>query len=138
MTIPNPTDAPPLHTDADVLRRVEQLVGPATAGRQLWIMFLDGDGRQAPVVVPVSDLPRRPQHGPLDGLSRILAGLRDDLATDAGPGAVVLTFERIGTDTVLPADREWAAALTTACGRAGIALRGLFLSTAGGVRGLPD
>jgi hypothetical protein len=136
MTIPHPADAPPLLTGADALRRVEQLVGPAAAVRQLWIMFVDGDGRQTPVVVPVSDLPRRPQDGPLDGLSQILAGLRDDLATDAGPGSVILTFERIGTDAVLPADREWADALTAVCGRAGIALRGLFLSSDARVRSL--
>jgi hypothetical protein len=33
MTIPDPANAPLLLTDRDVLERVEQLVGPATAAR---------------------------------------------------------------------------------------------------------
>lgn len=45
MTPSNYADAPPLLTDADVLLRVEQLIGPAAAERRLWIMWVDGDGR---------------------------------------------------------------------------------------------
>jgi hypothetical protein len=136
MPIPNAADAPPLLTEHDVLHRVRQLVGPASAVRQLWIMFVDGDSRQAPVIVPIADIPRRPQAGPLDGLTRILAGLREGLATDVGPGSVILTLERVGTDEALPADDEWAGALAATCERAGMALRGVFLSTDGGVRRL--
>lgn len=136
MSIPNAADAPLLLTDADVLQRVTDLVGAAAAVRQLWLMFVDGDARQAPVVVPIADIPRRPQAGPLDGLTRILAGLRGELATDLGPGSVILTLERIGIDAVLPADSEWAAALALTCEHAGMALRGVFLSTDGGVRRL--
>ncbi|MGI9002406.1 MAG: hypothetical protein ACR2GH_12165 [Pseudonocardia sp.] len=136
MTIPNSADAPPLLTDADVLHRVEQLVGPAVAIRQLWIMFVDGDGQQAPVIVPISDLPQRPRPDPLSGLTQVLAGLRDELTTDLGPGSVILTLERIGRDAVLPADQEWADALAVTCEQAGMALRGVFLSTDGGVRSL--
>lgn len=138
MPIPNAADAPLLLTDDDVLRRVTELIGPACAVRQLWIMFVDGDGRQTPVIVPIADIPRRPQPGPLDGLTRILAGLRDELATDLGPGSVILTVERVGTDDVLAADREWAGALAGACARAGLALRGVFLSTGTAVRRLGD
>lgn len=137
MTIPNAADAPLLLTDGDVMTRVDQLVGRAVAVRQLWIMFVDGDGRQAPVVMPVSDLPRTPQPGPLRGLAQVMAGLRDELATGLGPGSVILTFERIGRDDVLPVDLTWADALTQTCRRAGMPLRGLFLSTDGGVRPLP-
>lgn len=136
MTIPNAADAPLLLTDDDVLARVDQLVGPAIAVRQLWIMFVDGDGRQAPVVMPVSDLPRTPQPGPLRGLRKILAGLKDDLATDLGPGSVILTFERVGRDAVLPVDLTWADALKHTCEKAGMTLRGPYLSTDGGVRPL--
>ncbi|MHA6623376.1 hypothetical protein [Pseudonocardia sp. DLS-67] len=64
MTIPNPANAPLLLTDADVLERVEQLVGPAAG------------------------------------------------------------------------DRQWAAALREACDRTGAALRGVYLSTSGGVHHL--
>jgi hypothetical protein len=133
MTIPNPTDAPLLLTDADVLHRVEQLVGPAVAVRQLWIMFVDGDGRQAPVVMPVSDVPLRPEARTIDNLAAILSGLCADLATGAGSGSAVLTLERVGRDAVLAGDREWARALAGACESAGAGLRGVYLSTSGGV-----
>lgn len=136
MTIPNAATAPLLLTDADALRRVEQLVGPAITNRQLWIMLFDGDGRQAPVIVPIGDVPRRPDPGGLAGLAQVLASLRDDLVTDLGPGSVVLTLERHGLDGVLPADRAWAQALADGCTQAEIGLRGVFLSTPGGVRRL--
>jgi hypothetical protein len=134
MPIPNAADAPLLLTDADVLRRVTDLIGTASAVRRLWLMFVDGNCRQAPVVVPIADVPQRPHAGPLDGHARILAGLREQLATDVGPGSVILTLERLGTDAVLPDDREWAGALALTCDRAKMRLRGVFLSTDGGVR----
>ncbi|MDN5749017.1 MAG: hypothetical protein L0H64_10965 [Pseudonocardia sp.] len=136
MTIPQPTDLPILLTDADVLARVRTLVGPACTDRQLWIMFVDGDGRQAPVLMPISDLPRHPDPGRVTNLARILGGLHDELATDLGPGSVILTLERRGPDSTLPQDREWAQALTDACIAGRVELRGIFLSTRGGVRRL--
>jgi hypothetical protein len=136
MTIPNAADAPLLLTDADVLARVRGLVGPACTDRQLWIMFVDGDGRQAPVVMPVSGLPERPEPGGTAGLDQVLAAVRDDLATDLGPGSVILALERLGPEPTLPRDRDWAQALTDTCIAARIELRGIFLSTRGGVRRL--
>ncbi len=79
MTIPDFADAPLLLTDADMLTRVHALVGPACTDRQLWIMFVDGGGRQTPVVMPVSEMPRHPPTGLLDGVASVLRGLRDDL-----------------------------------------------------------
>jgi hypothetical protein len=125
----SPVDLPPLTTDEEVLARVRLLVGAAHTS-QLWIMFLDGDGKQSPVVVPIADIPRPA------ALARVLRGLRDELTTDHGPGAVIVTRERPGDDTVLDADREWGAALAEVCRTAGVALRATLLSTPGGVRWL--
>jgi hypothetical protein len=136
MTIPNPADAPLLLTDTDVLERVERLVGPATAARQLWVMFVDGDGRQAPVVMPISDIPLAPDIRMIDNLAAILAGFCGDLTTDMGCGSAILTLERVGRDAVLAGDRRWADALREACDRAGVPLRGVCLSTSGGVHRL--
>lgn len=136
MTTPNFADAPPLLTDTDVLLRVEQLVGPAVADSTLWIMWVDGDGRQAPVVMPVDELPRRPEPAQLDGLTTVLGELRDDFRTDMGAGSVIFTLERLGPAVVQPQDRLWADALAGACERAEMGLRGVFLSTRRGVRRL--
>lgn len=134
MSIPNAADAPLLRTDADVLRRVTDLIGTASVVRRLWVMFVDGDGRQSPVIMPISDVPEHPEAGPLDGLASVLAGLRGELTTGLGRGSVILTLERLGPDAVLPADREWRRALALTCDRAEVGLRGLFLSTDGWVR----
>ena len=136
MTIPDPATAPLLLTDADVLERVEQLVGPATVARQLWIMFVDGDGRQAPVIIPISDVPPHPEPRVVDNLATVMAGTCTDLTTDVGSGSVILVLERTGRDAVLAGDRRWAAALREACDRAGAPLRGVYLSTSGGVHPL--
>lgn len=128
-------DHPFLLTDADVLARVRELVGPAITDRQLWIMFVDGDGRQAPVISPVSDLPPRPD-ALVPRLGALLAHVLPDLRTDLGHGSVVLTLERHGPDAPRPSDRDWAQALTDACIAAAVELRGVFLSTQGGVRRL--
>jgi hypothetical protein len=131
----SPVDLPPLTTDEEVLARVRTLVGTAAA-EQLWILFVDGDGRQSPVLVPIAGVPRRPEPRGLAGLARVLRGLRHELVTERGPGAVVVTRERTGADAVLDADREWAAALAEVCRSAGVALRATVLSTPGGVRWL--
>jgi hypothetical protein len=131
----SPVDLPPLTTDEEVLARVRTVVGAART-RQLWILFVDGDGRQSPVVVPIADVPHRPEPRGLAGLTRVLRGLRGELVTDRGPGAVIVARERPGGDTVLDADREWAAALAEACRTAGVALRATVLSTPGDVRWL--
>jgi len=114
---------------------VRELVGPALPDRQLWIMFVDGDGRQAPVISPVSGLPHRPDEL-VPRLGALLGQLVPDLRTDLGRGSVILTLERHGPDAPRPADRDWAQALTDTCIAAAVELRGIFLSTRGGVRRL--
>ncbi len=122
----SPVDLPPLKTDEEVLDRVRMLIGPASAER-LWLMFVDRDGRQAPAIAPIAVAQGR--RG-LAVLARVLAGLRAQLQI----GAVILTWERPGSDTVLPADHAWAAALARTCRAAEVPLRGVYLSTPGGVQ----
>jgi len=130
MTIPHPTEAPALLTDADMLARVRQLVGTAVTDRQLWIMFVDRDGRQSPVVVPVSDLPRSPEPDMVHGLTNLLDGMRAEL----GNGSAILVIERLGPDVVMTTDRAWAGTFAVCCRQAGLGLRGVFLRTCTDVR----
>ena len=135
MTMPSFPDAPPLLTDADVLRRVEALIGPASSPRTLWLLPVDGDDRQTPVVTPIDDVPRRPDDM-VDGLGTVLAGIAPDLATAGGSGSVIFVLERLGSDHVSADDREWAEVLEVTCTRIGVGLRGVYLSTRAGVRHL--
>jgi hypothetical protein len=135
MSMPPPATAPPLSTDDAVLERVEQLVGPAIVPRRLWVMFVDGDRRQAPVMMPIDDHPLRPDRT-VDGLGAVLAGFVPDLATDAGSGAVVFVLERLGDERVTSDDRAWVQALSGMCGSVGVVMRGIYRSTPDGLRRL--
>jgi hypothetical protein len=126
----------PLLTDADVLRRVREIVGEAIVDARLWLFLVDGDGVQLPTLIPIDDVPRRPDGTGLPGLGAVLEGIADQLVTDIGPGSVVLTLERLGPGATVPDDRAWAAALTHTCAGAGMSLRGVFLATTAGIRRL--
>lgn len=135
-TPPSFHDAPPLLTDDDVTDRVTSLVGTAARDRTLWLLFVDGDNRQAPIVMPVEDMPRLPDDV-VPALGEVLGGFLPDLATDAGPGSVILVWERLGPDRVLPADRAWAEALAAMCRQSEVPLRGVHLSTRNRVQRMP-
>lgn len=126
--LPAPRDLPSLLTDDDIRRRVECLIAPALRDRTLWLFFLDGDRRQAPVVMPVEDMPHLPDDT-VDALGEVLEGFLPELATDTGSGSVVLVRERLGPADVLAADRTWVRALTTMCRVRDVVLRGIYLVT---------
>ena len=130
--LPHPSDAEPLRSDDDILTRVQALVGPASAVSTLWLLLIDGDDRQTPVVMPIRDAPRRPDHT-VDGIGRMLEHLTDAIATDAGSGSVIFVRERTGPTAITEGDREWADALATMCARIGTPLRAMLASTPGGV-----
>ncbi|GAA4839099.1 hypothetical protein GCM10023201_30660 [Actinomycetospora corticicola] len=130
--MPPAPDLPPLLTDDDVRDRVESLVGAAREDRTLWLVPLDGDRRQPPLLVPVHDVPYLP--GDLVvGLGRLLSEMLPRLGTAAGPGSVVFVLERFGPATVHPADRDWAEALVAMCEARGVVQRGVFTATSAGV-----
>jgi len=131
MTGLSPATAPPLRTDDDVARRVAALIGRATRDDTLWLLFVDGDDRQTPVVMPVEEASGPPDREMVMALGNVLEGVLPDLATAAGAGSVVFVRERLGPDFVVPADRAWAEELATMCREREIRSRGVHLSTRG-------
>ena len=129
MTELSPTNAPPLRTDDDVARRVADLIGCAAGSDKLWLLFVDGDDRQAPVMMPVEEMSGPPDDELIAALGDVVDGILPDLATPAGAGSVVFVRERPGADYVLPGDRAWADALVAMCRKRGIRMRGVHLST---------
>ena len=129
MTGTSPATAPPLRTDDDVARRVATLIGRAARDDTLWLLFVDGDDRQAPVVMPVEEMPGPPRDEVVAALGDVIAGFLPELATRTGAGSVVFVRERLGPDDMLPADRAWAEALETMCRTREIRTRGVHLST---------
>ena len=129
MTQLSPETAPPLRTDADVDGRVADLVGRATANDTLWLLFVDGDDRQAPAMMPIEEVSGPPDDQWVVSLGDVLEGVLPGLATATGVGSVVFVRERLGPDGVLPADRAWAEALTAMCRKREVRHRGVHLST---------
>jgi len=130
MTIPRYDDVrfDPLRTDEEVLERASLLLGHALR-RQLWLMFLDEDERQLPVLMP-SYLPRRPRAEHRDNLGRLFGVLCEDADADS----LIVAYERRGPAELTDADRAWLATVHTGCADAAIPLRALLLVHDGGVR----
>ena len=127
-------DLEPLTTDALIEQRVDSLIGRAQ-NRQIWLLFLDRNHVQAPLVMPVSDIPVAPRADDLDNWCELLRGTTE--AVDAGD--VIVVIERYASERLTDADRGWARLLSDGCTVAGVTLRAVVLSHRNGVRLLaPD
>ena len=88
-----------LETDDEIVARVRELVRNAIR-HQVWLMFLNAERRQLPVIMP-TDVPPAPDE---DDPSRIGAFIRE-LAAELEASTVVVTYERVGGDQLTDADR---------------------------------
>ncbi|WBU38373.1 hypothetical protein [Homoserinibacter sp. YIM 151385] len=135
MTLPSHRDdlADPLTTDEEVLARVEALVGVAFR-RQLWFLFLDEDGCQLPLIIPM-EIGERPARRDRASMVPLVEGA----AHAAEASELVIVYERPGARALRPDDRRWIQLVVESCRDAGLPLRGPLLSHAGGVRWIaPD
>jgi hypothetical protein len=129
---PTSTDearALPLVTDADIERRVADLIGRANL-RQLWLLFLDDADIQLPLLIPVDGLPTEPSVEQVPAFASNIA----ELMIEIGANRVIAVWERYGAVTLTPQDAAWARALDESCREQGVALRGTLLSHRTGVR----
>ncbi len=131
-----PEDAPPVRTDADLLVRWRQLMGPWGFGRRsLWLVWFDQDGHQLPVITPVDDIPEMPDETFVANLMYIV----DQVARvdeDAPATTVAMALSRPGTSRLTDGDRCWARSLRRGADEAAITLWPLHLATRGSVRQL--
>ena len=122
------TRAEPLTTDALVADRVGQLIGRAIQ-RQIWFLFLDANQVQLPLVIPVGELPARPD-ALVGALAERLAAVVQAEAADS----VIVVIERYAHPDLTASDREWAKCLHDALDERGVPVRGVLLSHSSGVR----
>lgn len=122
-------DLEPLTTDALIEQRVDSLIGRAQ-NRQIWLLFLDQNHVQSPLVLPVSDVPVAPAADDLDNWCELLRGTTE--AVDAND--VIVVIERYAPERLTDADRAWARILSDGCRVAGVSLRAVVLSHRNGVR----
>ncbi len=101
--------------------------------RALWLFFLDRDGLQNEVVVPIDCIPDKPD----PGLAGSVCYVVTQLLSGAEPeGAVIITLSRPGMAELGDTDRRWLSALQQGAARHRSPIRMLCLATPGGVREL--
>jgi len=117
-----------LTTDELLLERVRVLLDDGYR-RQLWLMFLDHNDRQLPLIMP-TDIPKRPRPGDTLGFGEFLRALNDDVEATT----IVITLERRGSDRITEIDAEWFRLVRESCLYAELPLRGPLLCHSEGVR----
>jgi hypothetical protein len=128
--------ASPVRTDDDVLRRVDLLLDDSARQiRSVLLLFLDADGVQLPVAVPIDNVPERPDPLIVGNLCWIIA---EALTLYPGVSAVVVVT-RPEAGPVGDADRYWASNIDRFARERGARIRMLCLATPSGVLRLsPD
>ena len=93
----------PLVTDELIEQRVRAIVGRACR-RQVWMLFLDEDNVQVPLILPMADYPSSPG----DGNAAIFAARVKEIVEVAGAAQVIFVWERYAGDRLTQSDCAWA------------------------------
>jgi hypothetical protein len=126
--------AVPVVTDHDVLARVSAIIEPAVRRqRSLWLFFLERDGKQANLVVPIDDVPERPE-API--VANVCYVASESVAQAPRILSVVIALSRPGTIRRTESDRHILRALQHGAARHATPIRMLVLATPEGVREL--
>ena len=110
MTTPDLADVRdrPVRTAPDLLLFWQAMMGEGGfGGRRLWLTFFEADGLPVPLVIPIEDLPARPDGEQLDGLALIARQLIDE----GQVASVAMLLSRPGPPTKTADDRAWARAI---------------------------
>jgi hypothetical protein len=103
---------------ADVLDFLLPLIGPERGGPMaLWCALVDHEDRTLPLVMPISDIPMRPDPELVTSLVVQLREVLEDRAPDGG--LVFAVVRRTGGDRG-PVELAWCAALAAAAAHAGV------------------
>lgn len=126
--------AVPVVTDGDVLARVAAIIEPAARRqRSLWLFFLERDSRQANLVVPIDDVPERPEAAALANVCHVAS---ESIAHAPRILSVIIALSRPGTIRRTESDRHALRALQHGAARHATPVRMLVLATPEGVREL--
>jgi hypothetical protein len=136
MTKPPRADVP-VRTAAELTDRWADLLDPPIFGaRSLWLMWLKDDGRALPVIIPVDDIPRVPDHAMLAGLLSVHDTI--SAAHLDGGGHLALALCRPGRPEITEDDDCWLEALSEVLDDALGGGWSLHLAAAGRVHALVD
>lgn len=121
----------PLTTSHDKIARVRDILAPARSPAQLWVLLLDRDSFQSPLMVPIDQRSDLPDPEMIEAVISAVSTLAHEQLGNGCQAMFVL--ERTGPFGITEKDHCWAAALDGACARTGIASAGTFLLSPGGV-----
>jgi hypothetical protein len=100
-------------TEADLTAIWRDMMGPGGFGtRSIWHIFFAADGRLAPPIVPIDDVPPEPDEQFLANLGTIM---RESICGWPVTSLAVL-LSRPGPATITPSDCRWATALRSTFG----------------------
>jgi hypothetical protein len=134
MTKPPLADVPIRSAD-DLTHRWELLLDPPEfSARSLWLAWLD-DGLMLPVVIPVDDVPARPDGPLLANLASVCESIAESHV--AGACHLAMALCRPGRPTVTRDDDAWAEGLRGAL-EASSATWSLHLAAGGTVQPVVD
>jgi hypothetical protein len=123
-----PDQMPPINGPQDMHRHWRALMGELGFSRPLlWFGFIDSDGRMAPHIHQVDELPLHPTAPMLDSLMQSCHEVLERVV-DAR-GSVAFLFSRPGSGGMTETDRGWARELTAAATRIGVRLQPIHLAT---------
>jgi hypothetical protein len=108
----------------DVLDLLLPLIGPERAGPMaLWCALVDEHDRTLPAVMPIADVPLRPDIELVRRLVGQLGEVLDDLYDQGGTGGVVFAVVRRSGGDRGAVELAWVDALRLATADAGVRLR---------------
>jgi hypothetical protein len=126
--------ATPVRTDADVLARVSAIIDASERALQsLWLFFLNRDGLQSEVVVPIDDIPDLPDPRLVGNVCYLITQV---LSGDQSDGSAVIALSRPGPAELAEMDLHWLSALQEGAVKHRTPIRMLCLATPAGVREL--
>jgi hypothetical protein len=116
-------DIPPIRTQADLWRHWRALLGPlGFSERLLWVCFMAADGRVAPVLPQISDLPVLPDDATVDSLMHICKHICKHVCNDFDMDSVAVLLSRPGPAGITSVERTWARRLADAATAAGVTM----------------
>ncbi|GAB3316183.1 hypothetical protein GCM10027451_32620 [Geodermatophilus aquaeductus] len=127
----------PVRSPLALTRRWASLLQPLLFDtRSLWLAWFGPDGRQSPVLLPVEDLPDRPDLSLVSGL----LGVHDEVAASHGSNDVLLAMAlcRPGEPVETADDTDWLMAFHDVLGDALDQAWSLHLAAGGRVEPLVE
>lgn len=102
-----------VRTEAELTALWRDMMGPGGFGtRSIWHVFFDADGRMAPHIVPIDDIPAEPDDLFLTNLGMAMR----ESTSGSKIASLAVLLSRPGASVMTASDRRWARELRSTFG----------------------